>query len=174
MARVATTVAGELLGDGLTVVEVGVRHGENAVEMLACLRGSTVYLVDDYRPYVEPGYCYGLDSQRQAQQRMLVLTAPFGDRARPLLLSSVEAARIFAGGSLDFVYLDAQHDVESVREDLAAWWPKVRAGGMLAGHDYDRCWPGVIEAVNEFAQARSLALTAMDGDWWVVKAQEDA
>lgn len=38
--------------------------------------------------------------------------------------------------SLDFVYLDARHDRASVLQDLQTYWPKVRHGGIMAGHDY--------------------------------------
>ncbi len=59
--------------------------------------------------------------------------------------------------SLDFVYLDADHTYSAIKSDIAAWWPKVRVGGTLAGHDYvKRTLPngvsfGVIQAVTEFA-----------------------
>eukprot|EP01060_Flectonema_neradi_P024812 TRINITY_DN3368_c5_g1_i1.p1 TRINITY_DN3368_c5_g1~~TRINITY_DN3368_c5_g1_i1.p1 ORF type:complete len:276 (+),score=43.58 TRINITY_DN3368_c5_g1_i1:42-869(+) len=38
--------------------------------------------------------------------------------------------------SLDFVYVDARHDYESVLEDMRDWWTKLRPGGILAGHDF--------------------------------------
>jgi SAM-dependent methyltransferase len=59
--------------------------------------------------------------------------------------SSVEAAAAVADGSLDLVFLDASHDEAAVRADVAAWLPKLRSGGILAGHDHDH--PGVARAV---------------------------
>ena len=41
-----------------------------------------------------------------------------------------------ADGFFDFIYVDARHDFKGVYEDLVAWWPKLRAGGIMAGHDY--------------------------------------
>jgi predicted O-methyltransferase YrrM len=64
-------------------------------------------------------------------------------------LSSVKAARLFNDGGLDAVYIDALHDYESVKSDILAWRPKLRAGGILAGHDYGPHAPGVVRAVNE-------------------------
>ena len=67
-------------------------------------------------------------------------------------------------GTLDFVYLDAGHDYASVLEDLQAWAPKVRPGGMLAGHDYwngsSEAVPiyGVKKAVDEFARKRGVSI----------------
>lgn len=50
--------------------------------------------------------------------------------------TSAGAARSFADGSLDAVYIDADHKWWSVVQDLAAWWPKVRPGGVILGHDF--------------------------------------
>lgn len=49
---------------------------------------------------------------------------------------SVDAATKYKDGSLDFVFIDAAHDFNSVLADLTAWYPKVKVGGVLAGHDY--------------------------------------
>lgn len=62
---------------------------------------------------------------------------------------SWEGASLYSNESLDFVFIDAAHDYESVLKDLNAWYPKVKNGGIFAGHDYHYdC--GVFPAVNEF------------------------
>lgn len=66
-----------------------------------------------------------------------------------LKLDSVLAARRFADASLDFVYIDANHEYNHVRRDILSWRPKVKMGGVLAGHDYSWRWPGVLQAVHE-------------------------
>ncbi len=70
-----------------------------------------------------------------------------------------DAAQQFDDGHFDFVYFDADHFYDGLTKDLEAWWPKVRPGGWLAGHDYDLVargevcagivW-GVVQAVHEF------------------------
>ena len=62
--------------------------------------------------------------------------APFGERSEIVHLPSIEASRLFKNDSLDFLYLDADHDHDPVQQDLIHWWPKIKAGGCLAGHDY--------------------------------------
>jgi predicted O-methyltransferase YrrM len=47
-----------------------------------------------------------------------------------------EAAKLIPDGSLDFVYVDARHDYCGCMQDLEMYWPKLRPGGLLAGHDY--------------------------------------
>ena len=50
--------------------------------------------------------------------------------------TTLACAGRYADGAFDFVYVDAGHSRREVLADLAAWWPKVRAGGVMAGHDY--------------------------------------
>jgi len=61
--------------------------------------------------------------------------APLKGYFNPLRLPSVEAANFYRNESIDFVYIDAAHDYKNVRADIEAWWPKVKPGGTIAGHD---------------------------------------
>ena len=63
---------------------------------------------------------------------------------------SVHAASYFPDCYFDLVYIDAAHDYLSVKSDLMAWLPKVKAEGYIAGHDYNDLHRDVIKAVNEF------------------------
>ncbi|CAG9463178.1 unnamed protein product [Pedinophyceae sp. YPF-701] len=49
---------------------------------------------------------------------------------------STVAAQELRDGELDFVYIDARHDYCAVKQDLEAFWSKVRCGGVFAGHDF--------------------------------------
>lgn len=71
--------------------------------------------------------------------------------------SSVDIAKTLPDESLDWVYLDADHSYKGVKADLEAWFPKVRKGGIISGHDYIHYGKGssafgVIEAVDEFCE----------------------
>jgi len=50
--------------------------------------------------------------------------------------SSMEAIKDFEDESLDFVYIDANHDFVNFTNDLHYWLKKVRVGGIMSGHDY--------------------------------------
>ncbi len=76
-------------------------------------------------------------------------------RIEPHRCASLDAASEFSDGSLDFVFIDACHSFEAVEQDLAAWWPKLRPGGLFAGHDY-AYFPGVRAAVDAFVVERGL------------------
>ena len=63
-------------------------------------------------------------------------TAFAGPRARTVQSLSIDAARMYAEGHFDWVYLDALHTRDAVLGDLQAWWTALRPGGLLTGDDY--------------------------------------
>jgi glycosyltransferase involved in cell wall biosynthesis len=75
---------------------------------------------------------------------------------------SHKAAQDFEDEYFDFIYIDADHTYEAVKQDLAAWWPKLKIGGLIGLHDYeDIFWSnikfGVIQAVSEFIKENNIS-----------------
>ncbi len=73
---------------------------------------------------------------------------------------SADAAAEVPNRSLDFVYIDGNHVFDAVIEDLTLWAPKVRAGGLVAGHDF-RVFPNkptihVKAAVEAYTRAHQI------------------
>jgi hypothetical protein len=64
-------------------------------------------------------------------------------------LPSVQAATQVPDGSLDAVLIDALHFQNTVMEDIEAWRPKLRSGGLMIGDDYSEFYPGVEFGVRE-------------------------
>ena len=81
---------------------------------------------------------------------------------------SVTAAKWIGQGVLDLVFIDGDHSFEAVRDDLDAWWPTLRPGGTLAGHDYAIYSPGVVRAVLKFA-AKQQAMLFLGLDVWYMQ-----
>lgn len=80
---------------------------------------------------------------------------------------SVDVAKTVENESLDFVFIDADHSYNAVKEDLAAWVPKVRKGGIVSGHDYYESPTrnvGVIQAVDEYVAANGYTLLLTEWD----------
>ena len=70
-------------------------------------------------------------------------------------------------GVLDFVFIDGEHSLQAVRDDLRWWAPKVRKGGVVAGHDYFVLTPMVIQAVHEHVASLGVTLhLGPDLVWW--------
>lgn len=83
----------------------------------------------------------------------------------PIRLASLDAAKQFEDESLDFVFIDAAHDYENVKNDINAWYPKLKKGGTIAGHDYHPTWDGVVKAVNEW-MLNNKKLFSVDESTW--------
>jgi len=147
--------------------EIGVKCGQFSEYILSRWKGRRLYSVDPWREFDMSLYHDDDNvSQREHDQNYEITArrlAKFGDRTQLLRMTSEEATRIIPDASLDFVYLDARHDYESVKEDIGLWYPKVRSGGVLAGHDYltrqiGETVFGVKQAVDEFVADKKLNL----------------
>ena len=146
----------QLTGAG---VEVGVFRGDFAETLLSTWHGSTLHLIDPFK-HIPRGYKDGSNvSDEEHAGNLALLQKRLIEHADRYVLHrefSVPASHRFADGSLDFVYIDANHAYEFICADLHAWYPKVASGGILAGHDYvdlDADWGrfDVKRAVDEFA-----------------------
>lgn len=73
-------------------------------------------------------------------------------------MSSLEAAEKIE--SVDMAFIDGEHTYESVTADIKAWLPKTRK--IIAGHDYDKAWPGVMQAVKELLGP----VNVVGSIWW--------
>jgi hypothetical protein len=148
-----------------TGVEVGVDEGVFSEYLLENWRGRKLVSVDPWLEMAPEEYQDTCNTSQASMEEKYEATASrlarFGDRSEILREMSVDAAKRFATRSLDFVYLDARHSYEGVAEDLQAWFPLMRAGGLMAGHDYNdgvfaegvHC---VRSAVDEFFGARGI------------------
>jgi predicted O-methyltransferase YrrM len=74
---------------------------------------------------------------------------------------TISAAEEYEDESLDFIFVDAAHDYDSVIQDLRAWYPKLKPDGLFAGDDYSPDWPGVVKAVKQFAEEENLEIVPM-------------
>jgi len=83
-------------------------------------------------------------------------------------MSSVEAANHFDDESLDWIFIDANHEYEYIKENLCIWTSKVKRGGLIAGHDYGNKWKGIKKAVDEFVPEDRLKIEQF-AVWWCIK-----
>lgn len=80
---------------------------------------------------------------------------------------TTNAAKSFPDRYFDFVYIDADHSVEGCYADIQAWYPKVKHGKFLVGHDYKRGF-GVPAAVDRFVKEEGLKLMFLSPSTWAV------
>jgi predicted O-methyltransferase YrrM len=94
-----------------------------------------------------PGKIYG--DKKDLYNTFIKNIEPVKDMINPIISNSWDAASMYEDHSLDFVWLDAGHEYEDIKKDIAAWYPKVKIGGTIAGHDFTTA-PGVSKSVVEY------------------------
>jgi hypothetical protein len=88
-----------------------------------------------------------------------IFLSNMGDRKfNAIKKSSVDASLKFDNNSCDVVFIDMTHTYDQVKQDIKTWLPKVKNGGYIAGHDYQKDWPGVVNAVNDIFGKNNLLL----------------
>lgn len=124
-----------LIGHGKGV-EIGVFKGEFS-NIILNHWGGTLYMVDVWR---ELGDEYLDESNNKLHHEVYKNTMNnikgHEDRGIMIRATSKEASKMFNEESLDFIYIDANHSYDFVVEDINLWFPKLKKGGVMSGHDY--------------------------------------
>lgn len=130
------------LSDGSKIVEVGCWKGKSiaylGVEILNSGKDIKVDAVDTWAEMASEAY-HKTDTYIKTNtlyQLFCSNISPVSKVVRPVRMTSLDAAKTYPDKSLDVVFIDACHDYACVKEDIAAWLPKVKSGGYLSGHDY--------------------------------------
>lgn len=155
----------------LSVIEIGTRYGQSLAYLATHFRVTKYIAVDpyiDYEEYSGDGFDEILRSTNADsifEETRTLGGKLLGHRFKLLRHFSSDAVLLIEDEVADFIFVDGNHRYPFVLEDLENYWPKVRPGGYLCGHDffmrsklenghYDE--PMVYEAVRDFAAKRSL------------------
>lgn len=162
------------LGPKPSIVEVGVAYGRSLLFLAySCLAigysHAQLYGVDPLgRPKPAVGSGGTVESPRTALQVLLDHATDAEMRLIHLVqLESSAACVAFGDNAFNLVMIDGDHSYEGVIEDIDHWLPKIRAGGVLAGHDFGHQYPGVKRAVRERFQMRP----TIQGRVWAIEVQ---
>lgn len=158
---------------GIVAVEIGVDIGSNAITLLENLDISMLHLVDPFTAYsdtgsIEDGYTMDQEQLDADYIAMQANMAPYAGKINIVKEASPAAASLYQDEFFDYVYIDGCQCFDCVTKDIAAWWPKVKVGGVFAGHDF-YSYPGVKDAVENFIAQTGLQLRSEGIDWYVIK-----
>lgn len=154
----------ERIKEPMNIAEIGVFKGANAQRLLT-MPLKKLYLIDPYIPY-NINRLQEIDhikNELDEAKNVMVgkfINHPLKDKIEIIFEDSGVASKKFADYFFDYVYIDGNHSYDAVRDDLSYWYPKVKKGGFLAGHDFT--YQPVSRAVNEFAAKRGLKVLS----WW--------
>ena len=158
--------------------EVGVFQGDTSVGLLEGLPGlERLMCIDLWRQDRDfmrhspnkKGVMYNANWTAVRRRFAEQVGAPYAGRVWSMEMTSLAAAQCVPDGTLDFVFLDANHGYEFIKGDAQAWWPKVKDGGVVAGDDYcDKPTYGVIRALTELLPGRHKTNGPI---WWAEKTE---
>jgi hypothetical protein len=135
-----------------TIAEIGVWVGQQARLIMGhpdC-KVQEYWAIDPWVPY-DDGQVRGGQNAWDTYYYTFIKHCRKVPEIHPVRLPSNRAVDLFSDHYFDLVYIDADHRLEMVCEDLRLWHPKVKRGGILCGDDYgNSLFPGVKQAVDEF------------------------
>ena len=161
-------------------VEVGVFEGFLTHQVLKYVKPSKYFLIDPHLKYDDGiGELSGFTQEMWDEvHNSLIRKYKDNPVVKIVRKTSIEGASEIPDESLDFVYIDGDHRVESVFNDISAWYPKVRVGGIVSGHDFSEhpVKSGVYRFIVEKTSAQGdvflgtfVNLYSGTNDWWFKK-----
>lgn len=177
-------------------IELGVQKGHYARAMLSqWTKCKEYHLVDLWAPQENYEDVANINQAQQDKNYLETLEnlKPWEDKIHVCRNYTSTCVKKYEDGYFDFIYVDARHDFKGVYEDLIHYWPKLRVGGIMAGHDYvaqedvlynqnwTKNYDGTIDetgtvvkgAVDKFAASvcRQITVSYREGNWntWAVR-----
>jgi hypothetical protein len=144
------------------ICEVGVQLGNHFNDILT-ENVKEAYAVDSWTSFGKISENDSLFSQQELDQQHQQVCERFSSDTRVKVIRdfSKNASLMFEDDYFDFIYIDADHTYEAVKSDLESWYPKLKKGGIMSGHDYVEVTTsvpfGVVQAVNEFLKKNNIS-----------------
>lgn len=159
-------------------IEIGVQRGSYSKVILENTNLHLI-IVDSWR-HIEDAYFEAANTTNEHHLSMMNdtlynLIPKFENRFTLIRELSEKIVSVFKDELFDFIYLDADHSENFVYEELKRWWPKLKSGGIISGHDYvnrDSTF-GVKAAVDRFFFEKNIKVDICDTGccptWFVIK-----
>lgn len=164
---------------GLTgeAAEIGCLRGEYARTVLSQWKGKRYHMIDPWATQDKEVYRENQETQEIYDKFYDAVLELQKEDARVTIYRalSVDASKMFKDSQLDSVYLDGNHSYPSVMADMDAWWPKVRIGGIMGGHDFQNkidegWWCEVEKAVMRWTNEHNKVFyVTPDASWFIHK-----
>ena len=164
----------EILQNGQHFVEVGTWQGKSVAYLGELLKNKGKKVkIDAIDLFDGPEKTHHTDEIKSRGGLLKIFkenmkTAGIDEMINPIQCDSVKSAENYKDESLDVVFIDAMHTYEGCKGDIAAYFPKVKKGGIISGHDYADAHPGVIKAVDEFFKEKKLKVQRKSKTVWFV------
>jgi hypothetical protein len=155
---------GELVG-----VEVGVCLAHTTEAFIKGIKNlKKLYAIDNYPTFVD----WDGSDWNQYRQNLMKKTAqekmiPYKSKVEFLHISSQEFVRTIEDESLDFVFIDGDHSYEAALKDFENYYPKIKNGGIFAGHDIQL--NSIHTALTHFLKERYDQVSIVSNSAWYLR-----
>lgn len=139
-------------------VEIGTDRGGYAKNILDRIPDVYLYTLDPWLPYNEGNEVKDVNKMIEIEDEAMRTLSKYPN-CTVWKTTSMNALKYFDNDSLDFVFIDGNHEYEYVKEDIREWTKKVKPGGIVCGHDYKEDESkkyGVVKAVNEYVEENNI------------------
>lgn len=159
----------------LVGIEIGVCAGDHAISLIENLDIQKLYCIDPYDiydDYTEGKQYYG-KSQLNLRETEIIARERLSKFNQKIvwLKKTSDMAILDINEQVDFVYIDGNHAFDYVYRDIQNYFPIIKEGGVLGGHDFYNGFQsdhdGVVSAVTRFVCKRELTLKVELPDWWI-------
>jgi predicted O-methyltransferase YrrM len=156
-------LSGDLIG-----CEIGVCHGFTTELLLKSIPNvKKIYAVDSYPSFVDwDGTRITEERQAETKRRCANRLSPYGEKVNFVYDTSSNFSKNILDEELDFVFIDGDHSYDATLADITNYWPKVKKGGVFAGHDINLT--SVDAAVKEFFKDTPINVVENNA-WYLIK-----
>lgn len=148
-------------------LEIGTAEGITTRHLLSSVPNLKLFGVDPYSKYID--WTGELKNINDEETKYKENTKEFSDRLTHIYETSDDAASKFEDEQFDFIFIDGLHTYEQVLKDCVNYYPKLKKGGFLIGHDYARI-EGVYTAATRFCGSLQKEIkTAKQDLWYIIK-----
>jgi len=150
---------------GLKMMEIGSYRGESSFVWASSGIFKEIICVDPYEGKTDNKNEY-FDEDWSVIKRDFWTNTRYFNNINLVQDFSYNIIDNYPNNYFDFIYIDASHEYDDVKRDIEISLPKIKNGGLIGGHDYQKEWPGVIKAVNEVIGTPDLTF---EDESWVYK-----
>lgn len=159
--------------DGDSFLEIGCFLGKSTKYLCDKIKSSNkkinLYVMDLF--VAQEIECQSIDNVSAGEDLLEVFKNNLSEHIDNIQILKGDSLKLhtkFKENQFDFIFIDANHEYESVKEDLNNYYPKLKSGGIFAGHDYmEKC--GVPIAVDEFSNQKNKTIKVINTSWYLIK-----
>ena len=131
-----------------TMIEIGSYMGESTMMLASSKLFKKIYAIEPHKGTESFNDYAGYDWEFVKKE--FHLNTRYFDNITLISDFNYNVVDMFEDESIDFIYIDADHEYDSVKRDIELYLPKLKKTGIIGGHDYSKnAWEGVFNAVNE-------------------------